>query len=398
MEQYLVLGRIGEGAHGVVFRAKHRQTGELVALKKVPLRRPEEGLPLQTLREIKALREMEAHPHVLRLRAAFAQGPAVVLALELLVADLGGLLRAAPAPLPPARVRALLAMTLRGLAHLHGQRLLHRDLKPANLLLDRAGRLKLADFGLARVLSPTPGCPYSPQVATRWYRAPELLYGARRYDEGVDLWAVGCIFGELLTLAPLFPGESDLEQLGRVLRALGTPRARDWPELAELPDFPKLRFRPRAPPPLQLLVPGADAAALDLLQRLLRYRPRRRPRAQQALLHPFFFGPHELSPPPAPGGPRRPPEFSLEAALELPPRGALGPLPKSGTPPRGAGTPPQIRDPPAGRWDPSPNPGPPAGRWDPSPNPGPPAGRWDPSPNPGPPRPRQTGGPPLIPP
>uniref|UniRef100_A0A674GN38 Cyclin-dependent kinase 20 n=1 Tax=Taeniopygia guttata TaxID=59729 RepID=A0A674GN38_TAEGU len=234
MEQYMVLGRIGEGAHGVVYRAKHRQTGELVALKKVPLRRPEEGLPLQTLREIKALREMEAHPNVIRLRAAFAQGPAVVLALELLVADLGGLLRAAPAPLPPARVRALLAMTLRGLGHLHGQRLLHRDLKPANLLLDSAGRLKLADFGLARLLSPTPGRPYSHQVATRWYRAPELLYGARRYDEGVDLWAAGCILGELITLAPLFPGDTDLEQLCRVLSALGTPRARDWPVLGEL--------------------------------------------------------------------------------------------------------------------------------------------------------------------
>uniref|UniRef100_A0A674HSJ0 Cyclin-dependent kinase 20 n=1 Tax=Taeniopygia guttata TaxID=59729 RepID=A0A674HSJ0_TAEGU len=302
------------GPRGPAERPLCPQTGELVALKKVPLRRPEEGLPLQTLREIKALREMEAHPNVIRLRAAFAQGPAVVLALELLVADLGGLLRAAPAPLPPARVRALLAMTLRGLGHLHGQRLLHRDLKPANLLLDSAGRLKLADFGLARLLSPTPGRPYSHQVATR---------------------AAGCILGELITLAPLFPGDTDLEQLCRVLSALGTPRARDWPELAELPDFPKLRFRPRAPPPLQLLVPGADAAALDLLQRLLHYCPGMRPRAQQALLHPFFFGPQELSPPPAPGGSRRNPNFSLERALELPPRGALGPLPELGTPPAG---------------------------------------------------------------
>ncbi|XP_023801133.1 cyclin-dependent kinase 20, partial [Cyanistes caeruleus] len=216
---------------------------------------------------------------VIQLRAAFAQGPAVVLALELLVGDLGGLLRAAPAPLPPPRVRALLAMTLRGLGHVHDHRLLHRDLKPANLLLDSAGHLKLADFGLARVLGPSPGRPYSHQVATRWYRAPELLYGARHYDEGVDLWAVGCIFGELLTLSPLFPGENDIEQLCCVLRGLGTPSPRDWPELAELPDFPKLRFQPQAPPPLELLVPGADAAALDLLRRLLRYRARLRPRA-----------------------------------------------------------------------------------------------------------------------
>ncbi|XP_033367460.1 cyclin-dependent kinase 20 isoform X1 [Parus major] len=363
MDQYIVLGRIGEGAHGVVFKAKHRETGELVALKKVPLRRPEDGLPPQTLREIKALREIEAHPHVIRLRAAFAQGPAVVLALELLVGDLGGLLRAAPAPLPPPRVRALLAMTLRGLGHVHGHRLLHRvrdpknqggnrergghwhrllhrDLKPANLLLDSAGHLKLADFGLARVLGPSPGRPYSHQVATRWYRAPELLYGARHYDEGVDLWAVGCIFGELLTLSPLFPGENDIEQLCCVLRGLGTPSPRDWPELAELPDFPKLRFQPQAPPPLELLVPGADAAALDLLRRLLRYRARLRPRAHQALLHPFFFGPQELTPPPPPGGPRQPPDFNLDTALELPPRAALRPLPNLGDPPRDSHSPP----------------------------------------------------------
>ncbi|XP_021239598.1 cyclin-dependent kinase B1-1-like, partial [Numida meleagris] len=104
-----------------------------------------------------------------------------------------------------------------------------QDLKPANLLIDGAGRLKLADFGLARVLAAPRGRPYSHQVATRWYRAPELLYGARHYDEGVDLWAVGCIFGELLNLSPLFPGENDIEQLCCVLRALGTPSPRAWP-------------------------------------------------------------------------------------------------------------------------------------------------------------------------
>ncbi|KAM9250285.1 cyclin-dependent kinase 20 isoform 4-T4 [Cariama cristata] len=281
MDQYIVLGRIGEGAHGVVFKAKDRETGETVALKKVPLRRPEEGVPPQTLREIKALREIEDHPHVVRLRAAFAQGPAVVLAFDFLVGDLGGLLRATPAPLSPPRIRALMAMTLRGLGHCHRQRILHRDLKPANLLLDGRGHLKLADFGLARILAAPRGRPYSHQVATRWYRAPELLYGARHYDEGVDLWAVGCIFGELLNLSPLFPGENDIEQLCCVLRALGTPSPSAWPELSELPDYPKIRFRRQDPAPLELLVPEADPDALDLLRRFLRYPSRQRLRAHQ---------------------------------------------------------------------------------------------------------------------
>ncbi|XP_050164942.1 cyclin-dependent kinase 20-like [Myiozetetes cayanensis] len=202
-------------------------------------------------------------------------------------------------------------MTLRGLRHVHGQHLLHRDLKPANLLLGGAGASSWR-FGL-------PG----------WYRAPELLYGARSYDEGVDLWAVGCIFGELLTLSPLFPGENDIEQLCCVLRALGTPSTTDWPELAHLPDYPKLRFRPRAAAPLELLVPGAEPAALDLLGALLRSPPRLRPRAHQALLHPSLFGPHQLTPPP-PRGPDHP-DFSLDTPGAAP-TGALGPLPTWGTP------------------------------------------------------------------
>ncbi|XP_057288302.1 cyclin-dependent kinase 20 [Pezoporus wallicus] len=331
MDQYILLGRIGEGAHGVVFKAKDRKTGELVALKKIPLRRPEEGLPPQTLREIKALRHIEEHPHVVRLGAVFAAGPAVVLALELLVGDLGGLLRSAPAPLAPPRVRALLAMTLRGLSHCHRHHVMHRDLKPANLLLDAHGRLKLGDLGLARVLGPPCTRPYSHQVATRWYRAPELLYGARDYDEGVDIWAVGCIFGELLNLSPLFPGDNDIEQLCCVLRALGTPSPSAWPELRALPDYPKLRFARWAPAPLERLVPGAGPLARDLLRRLLRMRPARRPRADQALLHPYFFGPMELTPPPPQGGPRPPPLFDLDAPLlpALPPPSALRPPPRS---------------------------------------------------------------------
>lgn len=326
MERYLILGRVGEGAHGVVFKAKDRETGETVALKKVPLRRPEDGVPPQTLREIKALREIEDNPHVVRLRAAFAHGPAVVLAFEFVAGDLGGVLRAAPAPLPPARIRALLAMTLRGLGHCHQLHILHRDLKPANLLIDGTGRLKLADFGLARVLAAPQGRPYSHQVATRWYRAPELLYGARHYDEGVDLWAVGCIFGELLNLSPLFPGENDIEQLCCVLRALGTPSPRVWPELAQLPDYPKISFRAREPPPLEELVPDAPPTAVDLLGRFLVYPSRQRIRAHEALLHPYFFGPMELAPPPR-GGSRSPPTFCLDAPLlpALPPPGALAP-------------------------------------------------------------------------
>nr|XP_042701718.1 cyclin-dependent kinase 20 isoform X5 [Chrysemys picta bellii] len=228
MDQYSILGRIGEGAHGIVFKAKNVETGETVALKKVALRRLEDGIPNQALREIKALQEIEENQH---------------------------------------------------------------DLKPANLLISSTGQLKIADFGLARVFSSDAGRLYSHQVATRWYRAPELLYGARKYDEGVDLWAVGCIFAELLNNSPLFPGENDIEQLCCVLRVLGTPSPRVWPEITELPDYNKISFKDNPPIPLEEVLPDAPPQALQLLERFLVYPSRERVRAAQALLHPYFFTP-----------------------------------------------------------------------------------------------------------
>ncbi|XP_016522502.1 cyclin-dependent kinase 20 isoform X5 [Poecilia formosa] len=227
--------------------------GETVALKKVALRKLEDGIPNQAVREIKALQEIEDNQH---------------------------------------------------------------DLKPANLLITSSGHLKVADFGLARLFSDQRERLYSHQVATRWYRAPELLYGARKYDEGVDLWAVGCIFGELLNSSPLFPGENDIEQLCCVLRVLGTPTRESWPEMVELPDYNKITFKENPAIPLEEIVPDTCPQAVDLLCRFLVYPSRRRCSATQALIHPFFFSSplpahHSELPIPQRGG--RPPRPHLQA-------------------------------------------------------------------------------------
>ncbi|CAE1176444.1 CCRK [Acanthosepion pharaonis] len=226
MEQYTILGNIGEGAHGIVFKAKFKQSGETVALKKVRLKKPEDGIPSTALREIKALQQIEDNPY---------------------------------------------------------------DLKPANLLISSSGHLKIADFGLARVYQNVGDRQYSHQVATRWYRAPELLYGAKKYDEGVDIWAVGCIFGELLNNSPLFPGENDIEQLCCVLHALGTPTEKLWPGMTELPDYKKITFPENPPIPFEELVPDASFQALDLLEKFLVYSSKERIAANEALLHVYFF-------------------------------------------------------------------------------------------------------------
>ncbi|XP_036912129.1 cyclin-dependent kinase 20 isoform X1 [Sturnira hondurensis] len=308
MDQYCILGRIGEGAHGIVFKAKHVETGEIVALKKVALRRLEDGIPNQALREIKALQEIGDNQYVVQLKAVFPHGAGFVLAFEFMLSDLAEVVRHTQRPLAQAQVKSYLQMLLKGVSFCHANNIVHRDLKPANLLISSSGQLKIADFGLARVFSPDGSRLYTHQVATRWYRAPELLYGARQYDQGVDLWAVGCILGELLNGSPLFPGENDIEQLCCVLRILGTPSPQVWPEITELPDYNKISFKEQAPVPLGEVLPDASPQALDLLGQFLLYPPYQRITASQALLHQYFFTaplpahPSELPIPQRPGG------------------------------------------------------------------------------------------------
>lgn len=285
--QYTILGNIGEGAHGIVFKAKHIESGEVVALKKVPLRKLEDGIPNTALREIKALQEIEENQNVVKLIDVFPYGTGFVLVFEYMLSDLSEVLRNSARPLTEAQIKSYMLMLLKGVVFCHENSIMHRDLKPANLLISSTGHLKIADFGLARVFSNEGNRQYSHQVATRWYRAPELLYGARQYDEGVDLWAVGCIFGELLNNSPLFPGESDISQLLCVLRVLGTPSQGQG--MTELPDYNKIVFPEMPPIPLENIVPDASPEAVDLLKRFLVYHSKERISAAEALLHPYFF-------------------------------------------------------------------------------------------------------------
>ncbi|KAG7220381.1 hypothetical protein INR49_018219 [Caranx melampygus] len=268
MEQYSILGRIGEGAHGIVFKAKHIETGETVALKKVALRRLEDGIPNQALREIKALQEIEDNQHVVKLKDVFPHGTGFVLVFDFMLSDLSEVIRNSQHPLTPAQVKGYMVMLLKGVAFLHHNNIMHRDLKPANLLISSSGHLKIADFGLARLFSEQGERLYSHQVATR---------------------AVGCIFGELLNSSPLFPGENDIEQLCCVLRVLGTPTQESWPEIVELPDYNKITFKENPAIPLEEIVPDTCPQAIDLLYKFLVYPSKQRCSARQTSSQVQFF-------------------------------------------------------------------------------------------------------------
>ncbi|XP_060047233.1 cyclin-dependent kinase 7 isoform X3 [Erinaceus europaeus] len=187
--------------------------------------------------------------------------------------------------LTPSHIKAYMLMTLQGLEYLHQHWILHRDLKPNNLLLDENGVLKLADFGLAKSFG-SPNRAYTHQVVTRWYRAPELLFGARMYGVGVDMWAVGCILAELLLRVPFLPGDSDLDQLTRIFETLGTPTEEQWPDMCSLPDFVTFKSFPGIP--LQHIFSAAGDDLLELIQGLFLFNPCTRITATQALKTKYF--------------------------------------------------------------------------------------------------------------
>ena len=160
---------------------------------------------------------------------------------------------------------------MRGIYFCHAHRILHRDLKPQNLLIDKEGNLKLADFGLARAFG-IPLRTYTHEVVTLWYRAPEVLLGSRHYNTAIDMWSVGCIFAEMAMRTPLFPGDSEIDEIFRIFRTLGTPNDETWPGVKALPDY-KTSFPQWSGVPLKKAVPALDDNGLDLLRQMLVYDP-----------------------------------------------------------------------------------------------------------------------------
>ena len=325
--------RLGGGAFGDVILGRHLPTGELIALKRVPIRESPPGLddalPANVISELQCLRMVAGESNVVRLMDHFASGRAMVFATELcekgdLATALGyDCLRdedgddetttASLAPLSDACVKSLIRQVLSGVAACHRLGVLHRDVKPGNVLIHADGTLKLADFGLARAASRLKPLrddepketgrdepdrsvlhdgSYTRGIQTRWYRSPEILLGATTYSAAVDVWSVGAILGELLSSnGPILKGESDIDQLVRTMRAFGTPSETRWPDAMNLPDYGKIDFEPRDPAPKSEVVPGcsdSNGAAIHLMYRMMELDPGVRVTAETALEDAWF--------------------------------------------------------------------------------------------------------------
>jgi len=286
-EGYQKIDKIGEGTYGVVYKAKNRATGRLVALKKIRLETESEGVPSTAIREISLLKELD-HPNVVSLIDVIHTNKKLYLVFEYIDMDLRKFMDSlGNDSMPLALVKSYIWQLLQGVAFCHAHRVLHRDLKPQNLLVDRNGAIKLADFGLARAFG-VPVRIYTHEVVTLYYRPPEILLGAKYYSTAIDVWSLGCIFAEMLTKKPLLPGDSEIDQLYKIFQFLGTPNEENWPGLSALPEYqPVFPVWKRKNIGHEIGLPN-NSDAVILIEKMLIYEPSRRIPAKKALQSKFF--------------------------------------------------------------------------------------------------------------
>uniref|UniRef100_UPI0037E8FF24 cyclin-dependent kinase-like 5 isoform X1 n=1 Tax=Semicossyphus pulcher TaxID=241346 RepID=UPI0037E8FF24 len=288
MNKFEVLGIVGEGAYGVVLKCRHKDTNEIVAIKKFKDSEENEEVKETTLRELKMLRTLKQE-NIVELKEAFRRRGKLYLVFEYVEKNMLELLEELPNGVPTDKARSYIYQLIRAIHWCHKHDIVHRDIKPENLLISSDDVLKLCDFGFARNLSEGTDANYTEYVATRWYRSPELLLGAP-YGKAVDMWSVGCILGELSDGQPLFPGESEIDQLFTIQKVLGPLPPEQMKLFYNNPRFHGLRFPAvNHPQTLERRYLGIiGGGLLDLLKNLLLLNPTERFLTEQSLNHHAF--------------------------------------------------------------------------------------------------------------
>jgi cell division cycle 2-like protein len=306
-DTYERLDRVSEGAYGVVWKARCLATTEIVALKQIKFDAVSttstgsgQGFPVTALREINVLLALQHESIVSVKEMVVGDGvDKVFMVMEFFEFDLKDGIQRFDGALAQAELKGIMQQILQGMDHMHSKWFLHRDMKTSNILVHGTGRIALADFGLARRYQ-EPAKAMTQLVVTLWYRAPELLFGEACYGPAVDMWSIGCIFGELITKDAIMPGQGELDQIDQIFSLVGVPNDKNWPDFDKLPNAGLFRWKPRKES--ELLLPFKfpvaspvstnqaflDGHGYDLLKRLLTLDPAARITAAQALEHAYF--------------------------------------------------------------------------------------------------------------
>ncbi|KAF2669026.1 Pkinase-domain-containing protein [Microthyrium microscopicum] len=304
LKAYSILRKLGEGTFGEVYQGHRKETGEVVALKKILMHNEREGFPITALRELKLLKTL-AHSNVIKLeemaveRTRELKKHAILyMVTPYMEHDLSGLLDNPNIRVTEPMRKCYMLQLFQGLNYLHQNHILHRDMKAANLLISNIGILKIADFGLARHYEgPTPKRgkgggeatrDYTSLVVTRWYRPPELLLQLRRYTTAIDMWGAGCVFGEMFKRKPILQGQSDLHQAQIVFELVGSPNEQNMPGWERLHGAGPIKNFVSSSGNMNQYFREVDSHGLDLLKELFKLDWRKRINAIDAMDHPYF--------------------------------------------------------------------------------------------------------------
>ena len=294
VSRYLKISKIDEGNYGVTYKAKDVQSEKIVAIKKIKLNPETEGTPSTALREIALLKELK-NPNIIHLLDVIHTSKKLALVFEYCESNLKKKEEEYTnknEKLPKNIIKKYFYNILQGLSYLHKKKIIHRDLKPQNILINEKNEIKISDFCLARGIG-VPIQTYTNEICTLWYRSPDIILGKKMYDNSVDIWSAGCIFGEMLLGKFLFEGKNEAEQCDTIFKIIGTPNENEFPWLKESPEwnagpggegfckYDKKSFK-------EVFPEIGDDDAYDMLEKMLVFDPDKRAKAEDLLMHPYF--------------------------------------------------------------------------------------------------------------
>ena len=290
-EKFEIVQKLGMGAYGVVWKAIRRKDQRLVAVKKVFDAFHNKTDSQRTYREVMILCGLKGHPNIVNLVSLIraTNNNDLYMVFDYMEADLHTVIKSNILSEDPRRY--IIYQILKGLKYIHSGQIIHRDLKPSNILVNPQCKIQIADFGLSRsvIRAPDEEDPILTEyIATRWYRAPEIILGAQQYTKAVDVWSVGCILGEMLHGRAIFPGKSTLNQIELILRLTGIPTDEDLESLNCLTAWNIIKgLNISKPRNWEEFFPGASSDALDFVRLCLQFNPKKRPTVDQLFDHKY---------------------------------------------------------------------------------------------------------------